>query len=120
MIKYGMPGVWTHAFVDMWAPGYLGFMSSNPNELMRMYETFGNRREYHASAHQRGGAAVGLPGGGRGGRGGGMTTRRWYRPMPPYEETDWSARNNTNYEEDRPIGIAVDLGVSRDHSRKFL
>ena len=24
MIKYGMPGVWTHAFVDMWSPGYLG------------------------------------------------------------------------------------------------
>ena len=21
MIKYGMPGVWTHAFVDMWSPG---------------------------------------------------------------------------------------------------
>ena len=42
MIKYGMPGVWTHAFVDMWSPGYLGFMSSNHNGMMRMYETFGN------------------------------------------------------------------------------
>ena len=28
-----------------------------------------------------------------------MTTREWYRPLPPYEEVDWSARNNTNYEE---------------------
>src|ERR1051326_8422879 len=42
MIGYGMPGVWTHAFVDMWSPGYLGFMSSNHNGMMRMYETMGN------------------------------------------------------------------------------
>ena len=42
MIRYGMPGVWTHAFVDMWSPGYLGFMSSNHNGMLRMYETFGN------------------------------------------------------------------------------
>src|ERR1017187_581175 len=42
MIKYGMPGVWTHGFVDMWSPGYLGFMSSNHNGMLRMYETFGN------------------------------------------------------------------------------
>ncbi len=42
LIGYGMPGVWTHAFVDMWSPGYLGFMSSNHNGMLRMYETFGN------------------------------------------------------------------------------
>ena len=42
MIAYGMPGVWTHAFVDMWSPGYLGFMSSNHNGMLRMYEIFGN------------------------------------------------------------------------------
>jgi hypothetical protein len=42
LTKYGMPGVWTHAFVDMWSPGYLGFMSSNHNGMLRMYETFGN------------------------------------------------------------------------------
>ena len=38
----GMPGVWTHGFVDMWSPGYLGFMASNHNGLIRFYETFGN------------------------------------------------------------------------------
>ena len=42
LTKYGMPGVWTHGFVDMWSPGYLAFMSSNHNGLVRMYETFGN------------------------------------------------------------------------------
>src|ERR1051325_930133 len=80
MISYGMPGVWTHAFVDMWSPGYLGFMSSNHNGMLRMYETFGNGG---ANTMRRtiGPGAPGAPpeaeaGGGRGGRGG-MTSREW-------------------------------------------
>jgi hypothetical protein len=98
MIKYGMPGVWTHAFVDMWSPGYLGFMSSNHNGMMRMYETFGNGGAN--TMHRRiNGPEGGRGGGGGGGRGGGMTSREWYRPLPPYGEVDWSQRNNTNYEE---------------------
>ncbi len=99
MIKYGMPGVWTHAFVDMWSPGYLGFMSSNHNGMLRMYETFGNGGAN--TMHRRiGGGGEG--GGGRGGGGGGggsMTSREWYRPVPAYAEVDWSMRNNTNYME---------------------
>ncbi len=102
MIKYGMPGVWTHAFVDMWSPGYLGFMSSNHNGMMRMYETFGNggantmhRRVDGGPEGGRGGAGGGDAGGGAGR--GGQTTREWYRPVPPYREVDWSMRNNTNY-----------------------
>ncbi|HLW76848.1 MAG TPA: M14 family zinc carboxypeptidase, partial [Bryobacteraceae bacterium] len=98
MIGYGMPGVWTHAFVDMWSPGYLGFMASNHNGMMRMYETFGNggaNTMHRRIAPPEGGGGRGGAGGGRGG----MTTREWYRPLPPYRETDWSARNNTNYEE---------------------
>ena len=100
MIKYGMPGVWTHAFVDMWSPGYLGFMSSNHNGMMRMYETFGNggANTMHRRIDAGRGGGGGADAGGRGGRGG-MTTREWYRPLPPYKETDWSMRNNTNYEE---------------------
>jgi hypothetical protein len=90
MIKYGMPGVWTHAFVDMWSPGYLGFMSSNHNGMLRMYETFGNGGAN--TMHRR-------IGGEGSGRGGSMTTREWYRPVPAYAETDWSMRNNTNYME---------------------
>ena len=121
MISYGMPGVWTHAFVDMWSPGYLGFMSSNHNGMLRMYETFGNggantmrrtiggglaaaagrdgvavapRRRPAAATPMRyrrrawRGAAGAVAGAGdrcRGpaGRGGGMTAREWYRPLPP-------------------------------------
>ncbi|HUF24681.1 MAG TPA: M14 family zinc carboxypeptidase [Vicinamibacterales bacterium] len=94
MIKYGMPGVWTHGFMDGWSPGYLGSMSYNHNGLMRMYETFGNGG---ANTMKRtiGGGRGGGEGGG--GRGGGQASREWYRPLPPYSEVEWSMRNNTNY-----------------------
>ncbi|MDX2029589.1 MAG: M14 family zinc carboxypeptidase [Blastocatellia bacterium] len=85
MIKYGMPGVWTHGFVDMWSPGYLAFMSSNHNGMIRMYETFGNGG---ANTMKR---KVAPP------QGAGQTSREWYRPLPPYKEVEWSMRNNTNY-----------------------
>jgi hypothetical protein len=76
MIGYGMPGVWTHAFVDMWSPGYLGFMSSNHNGMLRMYETMGNggantmRRNIGAGAGG-GGAGGGGPAGAPSGPAGG-------------------------------------------------
>ena len=90
MIKYGMPGVWTHAFVDMWSPGYLGFMSSNHNGMLRMYETFGNGGANTIKRKVDSGEATG------GGRIS-PTSREWYRPLPPYKEVVWSMRNNTNY-----------------------
>lgn len=86
MMKYGMPGVWDFAFVDMWSPGYLAFMSSNHNGIIRMYETFGN-----------GGATTMKRTIARPGAGPGQTSREWYRPWPPYKEVVWSMRNNTNY-----------------------
>jgi hypothetical protein len=43
MTKYGMPGVYTHAFMDGWSPGYLGSVSYNHNGLMKMYETQSGR-----------------------------------------------------------------------------
>ena len=111
MIGYGMPGVWTHAFVDAWSPGYLGFMSSNHNGMLRMYETFGNggantmKRTIGSGPGGAGGVegAGGQEGaataGAGGGRGGGMTAREWYRPLPPSRDLVWSMRNNTNYME---------------------
>src|SRR5204863_307246 len=88
--------VWTHAFVDMWSPGYLGFMASNHNGMLRMYEIFGNGGAN--TMHRR---VAGPPGGGGGGAGapGGQLTREWYRPVSAYREVDWSMRNNTNYGE---------------------
>jgi hypothetical protein len=93
MIKYGMPGVWTHAFVDMWYPGYMGFMASNHNGMLRMYETFGNGGANTMKRKIGGGAESGM------GPGSGQTSREWYRPLPPYAEVEWSIRNNTNYME---------------------
>ena len=111
MIKYGMPGVWTHAFVDMWSPGYLGFMASNHNGLLRMYETFGNGG---ANTMKRKVDAAEAPGGGQ-------TTREWYRPLPPYKEVEWSMRNNTNYQETGVLSrAAAHGGVPEDHPRELL
>ena len=92
LTKYGMPGVWTHAFMDAWSPGYLGSMAYNHNGMMRMYEVFGNGG---ATTMKRRVARVPGEGGPDGGQN--QTTREWYRPLPPYREVEWSMRNNINY-----------------------
>ena len=105
MIGYGMPGVWDHAFVDMWSPGYLGFMSSNHNGMLRMYETFGNggantmRRNLGGRGGEGGGGGAPAGPDAAAGRGGGGTEREWYRPLPAPGQLVWSMRNNTNYME---------------------
>jgi hypothetical protein len=43
MTSWGMPGVYTHAFMDGWSPGYLGSVAYNHNGMMRMYETQSGR-----------------------------------------------------------------------------
>ena len=124
MTKYGMPGVWTHGFVDMWSPGYLAFMSSNHNGMIRMYEIRGSAartrrrcgsaiRTARAQRRRVGGpwrrrstgavaeaAAVGgrtrQPGAAR------VVSGRW----PATGEFDWSMRNNTNY---RQTGVMTAL-----------
>lgn len=98
--KYGMPGVYTHEFMDAWSPGYLGSVVYNHNGMMEMYETMsghdipadsmadsiataeperrGGRGQGGAGAARggRGGAAAGGRGGAaRGGRGGAATGR---------------------------------------------
>jgi hypothetical protein len=112
MISFGMPGVWTHAFVDMWSPGYLGFMSSNHNGMLRMYETFGN-----GGANTMKRTVDAPPGEGGGAGGGSMTTREWYRPVPPYKEVVWSMRNNTNYME---TGVLSALELTANFSKTVL
>ena len=85
MTKWGMPGVYTHAFMDGWSPGYLGSVAYNHNGMMRMYETQSGREADRrgsrprcrsaGAACGRGGAAArrrrgrGAGGGGRGGDG---------------------------------------------------
>jgi hypothetical protein len=73
MTKWGMPGVYTHAFMDGWSPGYLGSVEYNHNGMMKMYETQSGRDPVApgapaADAGGRGGGGRG--GGGRGGNAG--------------------------------------------------
>src|SRR5687767_3148791 len=117
MTKWGMPGVYTHAFMDGWSPGYLGSIAYNHNGMMRMYETQAGREGGSAGGRGRGGrggtegdgpeAAQGRSGRGTAaaaaattptGRGGGQQ-REWYRgiPIPPGTLNNWSRRNNANY-----------------------
>ena len=112
MLGFGMPGVWDHGYVDMWSPGYLGFMASNHNGMLRMYETFGNGG---ANTMKRNVAAPGNEG--AGGNGGGMTSREWYRPSPPYKDVVWSMRNNTNYME---TGVLSALELSSGFAKTVL
>ncbi len=119
MTKWGMPGVYTYAFMDGWSPGYLGSVSYNHNGMMRMYETQsgreagpggrGGRGGGSDTADAGGGAGTGSQGadgaGARGGRAGAPTgrgggqPREWYRglPVPPGAAATFSRRNNTNY-----------------------
>jgi hypothetical protein len=80
MTKWGMPGVYTNAFMDGWSPGYLGSVSYNHNGIMKMYETQSGRdveppadstAVAAGNAAAGGAAAGGGAAGGRGGRGGG-------------------------------------------------
>jgi hypothetical protein len=72
MAKWGMPGVYTHAFMDGWSPGYLGSVAYNHNGMMRMYETQSGRdpqpEPAAGEAEGRGGRGEGAAAG-RGGRG---------------------------------------------------
>src|SRR5580698_427569 len=97
LTRYGMPGVWTHAYVDAWSPGYVAEMATDHNGLMRFYEIFGNagattmdRTIYESNPAITGGG---------GGAFGDFTKRQWYRPNPPYQHVLWSMRDNTNYAE---------------------
>jgi hypothetical protein len=52
MTKWGMPGVYTHAFMDGWSPGYLGSVAYNHNAMMRMYETQSGREPVPGAARR--------------------------------------------------------------------
>lgn len=74
MTKWGMPGVFTHAFMDGWSPGYLGSVAYNHNGMMRMYETqsgVDQAEDDSTSADSTAASGRGGRAGGRGGRAGG-------------------------------------------------
>ncbi|HTI39807.1 MAG TPA: M14 family zinc carboxypeptidase [Vicinamibacterales bacterium] len=70
MTKWGMPGVYTHAFMDGWSPGYLGSVAYNHNGMMRMYETQSGRENGPAETPAASTPPATPPAAAAGGRGG--------------------------------------------------
>jgi hypothetical protein len=113
LTRFGMPGVYTHAFMDGWSPGYLGSISYNHNGMMRMYETQSGRdldADQIAAVLARPQIAPDSiparvqPGStGRGGLiptgRGGAQEREWYRGIPigPLDSALYTRRANANY-----------------------
>ena len=101
MTKFGMPGVFTHGTFDTWSPGYLMFIAAMHNGISRLYETFGNGGADTVERTLRPSE----------------TSRTWYRQNPPLPKTQWSQRNNNNYEE---TGLLVSLKQFAENSQYFL
>lgn len=111
MTKWGMPGVYTHAFMDGWSPGYLGSIAYNHNGLMKMYETQSGRDLDSAAVArarnpQAGPTRTAAAGGGFGGGGGAVPTgrgggqdREWYRGIQVgfNDVATFTRRANANY-----------------------
>lgn len=101
LTRRGMPGVWTHGFYTGWAANYLMWISNTRNAMGRFYETFGNSI---AGTHERKLRSR-------------STSKKWYRPNPPLEKTEWSLRNNTNYMQS---GVLVALHYVAKNNTRFL
>jgi len=115
MTKYGMPGVYTHAFMDGWSPGYLGSVSYNHNGLMKMYETQSGRdldpppdqptkadsakAKADSIALAKAALPLAAPGGPVPTGLGGGQPREWYRGIPigPEDSAKFTRRANANY-----------------------
>jgi hypothetical protein len=105
----GMPGVWTWGFSDGWEHVFLDSIGINHNSIGRGYETYGNgtaetvERVLKPNEERY----VGRP----------VTSREWYRPMPPPRKLKWSLRDNTNYMESGCLAI---LDYTAKHAKEML
>ena len=88
MTREGVPGVWTHAFYDGWAPNYGFYAANGHNAIGRFYETQGGGDGSTRVITARG-------------------DRAWFRPNPPLPRTLWSLRNNVNMQ-----GSAIQIAMN--------
>ena len=97
LTSVGMPGVWTWGFGEGWTHHYLDSFAVNHNSMGRGYETFGNASAETMDRVLRPNEEryVERP----------VTSREWYRPLPPPRKFRWSLRDNTNYMETGCLAI---------------
>jgi hypothetical protein len=97
LTSMGMPGVWTWGFGEGWTHHYLDSFAVNHNSMGRGYETFGNASAETMERVLRSNEEryVGKP----------VTSREWYRPLPPPRKFRWSLRDNTNYMESGCLAV---------------
>jgi hypothetical protein len=98
MTREGVPGVWTHAFYDGWAPNYAFYAANGHNAIGRFYETQG-----------AGDAATRIINN--------VVDRQWYRPNPPVAQTVWSIRNNVNMQQS---ALLMGLNYVATNRERFL
>ncbi|MBN2409007.1 MAG: peptidase [Candidatus Aminicenantes bacterium] len=103
----GMPGVWTWAFGEGFGHHYLESIATNHNAIGRGYETFGNATAETVERDVRLSRFLNRP----------VTSREWYRPLPPPKRFRWSFRDNVNYMQ---TGILAALDYAALHSRDLL
>jgi hypothetical protein len=101
MTKFGMPGVFTHGTFDTWSPSYLMFIAAMHNGISRLYETFGNAGADTEERSLRPNEYA----------------RTWYKQNPPLPKTQWSQRNNNNYEQ---TGVLTALHYFAGNNKLFL
>ncbi|MGH7701208.1 MAG: M14 family zinc carboxypeptidase [Gemmatimonadales bacterium] len=101
LTKRGLPGVWTHAFYDGWAPNYMFWVANGHNAIGRFYETYTSRG---ADCH-----TVDLPAR--------STSIEWYRPNPPLNGVRWCIRTNINYQQS---GVLLGLDFLARNARRYL
>ena len=96
MLRWGMPGVWVHDFAQAWYPGYVAWIAVNRNAIGRFHQSFGNGG---ASTVERKLTEPVLSIFNFPRLFTNRLSREWFRPVPPYEEVNWSHRNNINYQQ---------------------
>lgn len=109
MSALGMKGVWTWGFGENYGLHYLEGVADNHNSLGRGYETFGNgsAETMTRTLWPDQESYVGKP----------VTTKEWYRPMPPDRTFRWSLRDNTNYMETGCLSV---LDYTAKHAKELL